>query len=100
VVRVKRLEDSEIEVLRIAEPVVHYNDNVVDVNYQVTITEKTTGKLEQVRETHRMRYLFLPEITWHLEAQGFGLRRAEEWMSGKSPGRDTWGVCCVARHID
>ncbi|MGO8755140.1 MAG: class I SAM-dependent DNA methyltransferase [Gallionellaceae bacterium] len=97
VVRVKRLEDDEIEVLRIAEPKMHPNENVVDVNYQVMITGKATGKLEQIRETHSMRYLFLPEIMEHLAAHGFNLERAEEWMSGKAPGSDTWNVGCVAR---
>ena len=33
-VRVKRLEDTAIFVTRIAEPVMHPNDNIVDVNYQ------------------------------------------------------------------
>jgi SAM-dependent methyltransferase len=97
VVRVKRLGDEEIEVLRIAEPVIHFNENVVDVNYQVMITEKATGGIEQIRETHNMRYLFLPEIAERLGAHGFSLEQAEEWVSGKAPGNDTWGVCCVAR---
>lgn len=96
VVRVKRLADDEIEVLRIAEPVMHYNDNVVDVNYRVMITNKATGGMEQLSETHKMRYLFLPEIREYLAALGFSLVRAEEWVSGKEPGRDTWGLCCVA----
>jgi SAM-dependent methyltransferase len=97
VVRVKRIEDSKIAVLRIAEPVMHYNENVVDVNYQVMITDMATGGLEQIRETHKMRYLFQPEITGHLVAHGFKLVQAEEWVSGKAPGNDTWSVCCVAR---
>jgi SAM-dependent methyltransferase len=97
VVRVKRLEDDRIAVLRIAEPVMHYNENVVDVNYQVVITERATGKVEQVQETHYMRYLFLTEIAEYVTAHDFDLVRAEEWLSGKIPGSDTWGVCCIAR---
>ena len=97
VVRVKRLEDDEIEVLRIAEPVIHHNENVVDVNYKVLITETATGKVEKVDETHKMRYLFLPEITNYLIEHNFHLLRAEEWLSGKAPGNDTWNVCCVAQ---
>jgi SAM-dependent methyltransferase len=97
VVRVKRLGDGEIDVLRIAEPVMHYNENVVDVNYQVMITERKTGKMDEVREMHKMRYLFLPEITEYMKAHGFNLAQAEEWLSGKTPGSDTWGVCCIAR---
>jgi len=93
VVRVKRLEDDEIEVLRIAEPVMHYNENVVDVNYQVMITERATGRLEQVREMHRMRYLFMPEID--LLARMLDMKRvfALEWMGEEVPGAQSWGAC-------
>ena len=61
-VRVKRLEDEEIKVTRIAEPVMRVNENVVEVNYTVFIEVKSTGQMEQVQETHRMRYWFLPEL--------------------------------------
>jgi predicted TPR repeat methyltransferase len=61
-VRVKRLEDEVIKVTRIAEPEMHVNENVVDVNYTVFIEEKATGQMEQSKETHQMRYLFLPEL--------------------------------------
>lgn len=92
VVRVKRLEDDEVEVLRIAEPVIHYNENVVDVNYQVMVTEKTTGKMEQLKELHRMRYLFLPEIDVYLSANCINMVQAEEWFTGREPGNGTWSV--------
>lgn len=60
--RVKRLEDNIISVTRIAEPVLYENENIVDVNYTVFIEIKTTSKVEQIHETHKMRYLFLPEL--------------------------------------
>ena len=93
VVRVKRLEDDEIEVLRIAEPVMHCNENVVDVNYQVMITEKATGNLEQIREVHRMRYLFLPEIYALAQHNELDVVLTHEWMSNLKLGCDTWGIC-------
>lgn len=96
VVRVKRLEDEEIEVLRIAEPVMHYNDNVVDVNYQVMITDKSNGNLEQIREVHKMRYLFIPETVGYLAEQGIKVMQVEEWVSGKEPSNATWGVCFIS----
>lgn len=92
VVRLKRLEDDEVEVLRIAEPVIHYNENVVEVNYQMMVTEKTTGKVEQLSEVHRMRYLFMPEIVGHLSAHCIRTVLAEEWMTGREPGNGTWSV--------
>jgi SAM-dependent methyltransferase len=96
VVRIKRLEDEAIQVTRLAEPVVYPNENRVDVNYTVFIRDKADGKVEEVKETHHMRYLFKPEVTYFLERQGLSCVADEEWMTKKRPGRDTWGVCFVA----
>ncbi|QWV95078.1 class I SAM-dependent methyltransferase [Geomonas oryzisoli] len=97
VVRVKRLEDEEVRIVRIAEPVLHPNENLVDVNYQVMVCHTGTGVTEELRETHRMRYLFLPELEAMLRQAGLHLDGAFEWMTGNTPGVDTWGVCCVVR---
>jgi len=97
VVRVKRLEDELIQVVRIAEPVMHPNKNVVDVNYQVIITEKLSGNVEQLLETHRMRYLFIPELELLLRDAGLSIVAVSEWMTGNSPGLATWGVCFVVK---
>ncbi|HAR62074.1 MAG: SAM-dependent methyltransferase [Candidatus Margulisiibacteriota bacterium] len=99
VVRVKRLENDELTVLRIAEPVMHPDENVVDVNYQLYITDKLSGNHSEVREMHKMRYWFKPEIEEVLKNKGFELIAYEEWMSGKPTGLDTWGVCWVVKKI-
>lgn len=96
-VRVKRLEDGEIRVTRIAEPLMHVNENVVDVNYTVFIEVRATGAVEQVRETHRMRYLFLPELL------RYGVREFKEccnyaWMTNDVLDADAWaGVRVLVR---
>jgi len=96
-VRVKRLEDDEIKVIRIAEPVMHVNDNVVDVNYTVFIEVRSTGKVEQVRETHSMRYLFLPELL-HYGVREFKERTNYAWMTKDVLNADTWaGVNVLVR---
>lgn len=94
-VRVKRMEDDDTSVVRIAEPVMHPNENLVDVNYQVFVREKSRGQFEVLQESHRMRYLFKPEIEWLLADSGFKLVECFEWMTGRPPGSDTWGVCFV-----
>jgi hypothetical protein len=93
----KNLEDEAIRVFRRATPDVHANENVVDVNYVVDVTDKTTGATETLRETHHMRYLFKPEVELALSAAGFELIDSRAWMSDKAPGFDTWGACFVAR---
>jgi hypothetical protein len=54
-IRVKRLENEEIQVTRIAEPILHPNDNIVDVKYHVFVKDKQHNNVEELQETHRMR---------------------------------------------
>jgi SAM-dependent methyltransferase len=97
VVRVKRLEDDEIAVTRIVEPVMHPNDNLVDLHYDVRVRDKASGKVEEIVETHRMRYLFRPEVELLLQKTGMTLIEAAEWMTDRPLGFDTWGACFVAK---
>ena len=97
VVNVKRLEDAAIRVTRVAEPGLRPNESIVDVHYHVWVEDKASGAVQQIRETHTMRYLFLPEVERLARAHGFTSVHAEEWMTGRPPGTDTWGVCVTAR---
>lgn len=96
VVRVKRLEDERIEVTRIAEPEMYPNENRVDVHYQVFIKDKSTGRMEILKETHRMRYLFKPEIEQILELSGLSLINGQEWLSDNELDFSTWNGCFIA----
>lgn len=95
--REKNLEDKEVSVTRHAEPVMHPNENLVDVNYRVYVKNKTTAEVEELRETHRMRYLFRPELDMLLTETGMNIVESSEWMTGRTPGFDTWSVCFVVR---
>jgi hypothetical protein len=69
----------------------------VDVNYQVFIKEKNTGAVEELQETHKMRYLFKPEVNLLFADSQLKLIECREWMTKREPGFDTWGVYCVGR---
>lgn len=94
-VRVKRMESENVAVTRIAEPDIDAEKSCVKVDYTVFVRDKNTDTTERLHESHLMRYLFLTEI--ELLAKSVGLRVIEsgEWLTGKSPGFDTWGVCTV-----
>lgn len=100
VMRMKELEDEKISVTRIAQPVMHPNENLVDVNYLVFIRYKRSGSVLEVRETHGMRYLFLPETRQMLTDSGFELLAAEEWLTGKPLGFTSWNAVFVCRKLE
>jgi SAM-dependent methyltransferase len=97
VVRVKKLEDSSIGVSRIAKPVMRFNDNVVEVHYEISITNKTTAQTTLLKETHHMRYLFIPEINELLTKVGLKLEAWQEWLSNNIPSEKSWNVVFVCR---
>jgi SAM-dependent methyltransferase len=96
-VRVKRLEDEEIVVTRIAEPIIYPNENLVNVNYQVFIRDKSNNTVEELQETHQMRYLFQPEVNLLLNEFSLKVIDCSEWMTEYEAGFNTWGVYFVAQ---
>lgn len=95
VVRIKRLESDQIAVTRLAEPSINTRDSYVDVKYHVFIRDKSTGATEELRELHRMRYLSLGEIDFLARSAGLRVLESCEWLTGKEPSAETWGVCAV-----
>ncbi len=96
-VRVKRMEDDQTKITRLAEPVLHPNENLVDVNYHVFVRDIATQVVAELNETHTMRYFFKPEIDLIVAHAGFQCLHVEEWLTEKAIGCDTWGACFVLK---
>lgn len=96
-VRVKRLSDDRSEISRIAEPRLLPTENVVDVHYTVFVRSLDNGTIEELTESHRMRYLFVPEVQLMLASRGFDLLEVREWMTGAEPTAGSWTVYFMAR---
>lgn len=96
-VRTKVFEDEKCSVKRIAYPELHVSKDIVDVNFDITITNKNTKQSTSFNELHSMRYLFEPEIKLLLSANNFEFLHAEEWLTGKKPSFDSWYVTFICR---
>jgi len=94
-VRVKCLEDNVVRIVRTAEPILYRERNMVSVNYQIMATDKKSGCLSELRETHAMRYFFLTELESFLSKAGFMVKDSFEWMSDK-PLLSAWYGLVVA----
>ena len=96
VVKVKRLEDDAIRVLRVTEPVMHVNLNTIDVNFEVLIEDKNTHNLEVINESHKMRYLFLPEIDYFSFKSKLKIISSCKWFGFDSLSINSWYGLVVA----
>lgn len=96
-VRVKRLEDEQVQVTRIAEPELLVNENVVEVNYTVFIEDKATKAIHQLFEKHRLRHLYLPELEW-CRGSSWKELLSQEWLSNRPLSADSWsGIQLLSR---
>jgi SAM-dependent methyltransferase len=96
-VRVKRLEDDQVCVTRVAEPRLLLDQNAVDVGYTMFVRDKKTERQTSFEETHRMRYLFLPEVRRLLGSADLDFVKTEEWLTGRQPDAGSWSTVFVAR---
>ena len=69
--RVKKVENSELKITRIAEPDCCEDKNRVDVNYLTFIEDLSSGKISKIEETHEMRAFVMDEITQFSNSTGF-----------------------------
>lgn len=98
-VRIKRIEDDLVEITRLAEPVTYPNESRVDVGYTIFVRNKTSGRSDKISENHPMRHFSLLEIDLFAKISGFERVVTEEFLTGKAPSIDTWGVCVTLRKI-
>ncbi len=94
-VRIKRMSDAHCEVLRLTEPVMHYNENMVDVHFDVQVKHKSTGKVEYITEKHEMRYFFQPELAFMLSQLGFKNINLLGWLKNEAPTKNDWNAILV-----
>jgi SAM-dependent methyltransferase len=99
-VRVKRVSTSDIEIMRIAEPVIFHNENRVDVQYTIFVKNLKTNMLQKFSELHSMRHFSLPEIKMLASMTGFEFLEAKEFLTAADPSDATWGVCVVLRRCE
>lgn len=95
-VKIKRFEEGTLKVTRIAEPEQNFEENTVDVNYQVFV--KNDGNYSEFNETHKMRYFFRVELEFLLEQYDMELVHSEEWLTEKEPSKDSWGVLYIVKN--
>jgi hypothetical protein len=98
-VRVKKADNDEIEITRIAQPVLHHLKNVVDVNYHIIAKSKSDGNYIEFSEKHSMRHFSVPEVELLALNSGFTLLQAEEFLTGNEPSINTWGVNFILKAI-
>lgn len=97
--RVKKIEDERNKLIRIATPVLHDKENVVDVCYEVLVIDKVTGNTKSIEEVHNMRYFFRPELEFLLNEAGFELIDNLDCQTLCETNFDSWTSYFIAKAV-
>lgn len=95
--RIKTLSNGSKRLTRFAEPVMHVNQNTVEVNYRFELKDESSRTSSEFSEKHVMRYFFVPELFLALQTARLDPLAVTEWMSAHEPGCGTWSVAVVAK---
>lgn len=96
--RIRRVRDAELEVVRITEPITHLEQHRVDVHFDIFMADLKNGSISRIQELHPMRYLFEPELHDLANGAGFEITKCEPWRApGKVLTDQTWYGCIVCR---
>ena len=86
------MEDARTLVRRHARPVHRISDDVVDVHYDIRLTDKATGRESSLREVHAMRYWFLPELHYLARQAGFSHAAEGAWLDHDMLSGKPWNA--------
>jgi SAM-dependent methyltransferase len=96
-VRVRKVCDEDLDVTRTANPVEDVRRSIVEVRYELTVVDRSTGRSDTFQEVHVMRHVTEGEIELLARICGFEVVECEEFLTGIEPSAETWGVCYVLR---
>ncbi|MCX5695169.1 MAG: class I SAM-dependent methyltransferase [Candidatus Omnitrophica bacterium] len=96
--KIKEAQDKNVKIKRIAIPKINSDENTVDVEYESVVLNKNKGLTKVIKERHKMRYFFLPELDFMLRNTGFKIVKSLKWLSlkeGLTP--KSWSGVIIAK---
>lgn len=99
ITKVKRLENNDIKITRVAESKLVPQSNLTKVNFDVFIEDKNKKLIVNKNESHSMRYFFDTELELICDKSGFEIIKKYEWMGSKYPDFKSWNVVWVAKTL-
>ena len=98
-VRVKTIEQNKTRIIRIVEPELDAVNHICRNHYKMMIMENNR-LIEEIEETHVIRYLFPQEIKYYLEKADFEVVEICEFPKiGEAVDENIWNIAVISRAI-
>lgn len=95
--RVKKINTGNQEIIRTTTPIIDYGNCLVNVNFDVICIDNRTKLAESFNEEHKMRYWFMPEISYFAKKNGFKTVEFKKWMNHDIPDDKSWYITVVCQ---
>ena len=99
-VKIKKMVNLDLEVIRIAEPYLKNENNQVDVKFSIIAKDLFNDEVTITEETHSMRHFGVPEIELLAKITNFKIIKIEEFLTGNDISEKTWGACFILKKIN
>ncbi len=96
---VKKIESNETVLTRVAQPDLNPNLNCVDIKIDIWHQKNGGSSFSYISESHKLRYLFVPEIQLMIENTSFELVDVFEWGTTKKPDTDSWSAVVILQKL-
>lgn len=98
-VRVQVVEDEKVRIIRIAEPELDAFNHLCRVRYRLLVNQGS-ALIDDIIETHAIRYYFPQEITHYLKETGFEVLRICPFLGvdGKVD-ENVWNITAIAKAV-
>jgi len=98
-VRVQVVEDEKVRIIRIAEPELDAFNHLCRVRYRLLVNQDS-ALIDDIIETHAIRYYFPQEITHYLKETGFEVLRICPFLDvdGKVD-ENVWNITAIAKAV-
>jgi SAM-dependent methyltransferase len=92
-IRVIEHDTGDYLLKRTATPELLHEENIVNVNYEINIKNKQGEMVESIKECHKMRYFFLPELKLFAAKESLEIKFIYEWKTLNKPSINSWNIC-------
>jgi len=98
-VRVQVVEDEKVRIIKIAEPELDAFNHLCRVRYRLLVNQDS-ALIDDIIETHAIRYYFPQEITHYLKETGFEVLRICPFLDvdGKVD-ENVWNITAIAKAV-
>lgn len=97
VTRIKEFKNENEKILRIAEPEMHFDKNLVEVKYKLMVYDKNSTNSKEINEIHKMRYFFVPELKLFAEKNNLNYQKSFAWLTNEEPNRNNWNLVTLLK---